>query len=188
MKSTLIIVSGFSCTGKTALARKIGKNLSLPVFSRDDFKESLFNSLGYSDREWSKKLGVASYKLLYLAVEKLLGTSNSLIVESNFKVEPDTEKLKRLKAIYQCSLIQIHCYVEIPLALARFKQRAESGKRHPGHVDHLNYEEMKHNFNKGGYEIVDICDLTIKVNTTNFKEIDYHNILNQTQSYLQIHL
>ena len=184
MTSTLIIVSGFSCTGKTALARKIGKSLSLPVFGRDDFKESLFNSLGYSDRQWSKKLGVASYKLLYLAIEKLLGTGNSLIVESNFKVKSDTEKLKRLKAIYQCSLIQIHCYVEIPLALARFRQRAESGKRHPGHVDRLNYEEMECNFNKGGYEIIDICDLTIKVDTTNFEEIDYHNILNQIQNYL----
>lgn len=188
MKSTLIIVSGFSCTGKTALARKIGSNLSLPVFGRDDFKESLFDSLGYSDREWSKKLGIASYRLLYLAVEKLLGTGNSLIVESNFKVEPDTEKLKRLKAIYQCSLIQIHCYIEIPLALARFKQRAESGERHPGHVDRLNYEEMEYNFKKGGYEIIDICDLTIKVNTTNFEEVDRDSIINQIQSYLQIHL
>ena len=61
MKQTLIIVSGFSCSGKTTLASKIGNHFALPVLDRDDFKESLFDSLGYSDRQWSKKLGYASY-------------------------------------------------------------------------------------------------------------------------------
>ena len=65
IKSLLIIVSGFSCTGKTTLANKIAKRYSLPLISRDDLKESLYDSLGYSDTEWSNKLGVASYHLLY---------------------------------------------------------------------------------------------------------------------------
>ncbi len=127
MKPTLIIISGFSCTGKTVLAKKIGKRFSLPAIGRDDLKESLYDSLGYSDRKWSKKLGVDSYKLLYLTTEKLLTANSSIIVESNFKVKSDTEKLKILKDKYQCNLLQIHCYIPIPLALARFKQKAQSG-------------------------------------------------------------
>ena len=184
MKPTLIIISGFSCTGKTALAKKIGKYYSLPVIGRDDFQESLYNSLGYSDREWSKKLGAASYDLLYLFTEKLLATGNSIIVESNFKSETDTEKLKQLKDTYQCYLLQIHCYVEIPLALKRFKQRAESGERHPGHVDHLIYEEMELNLKQGGYEILDICDRTFKLDTTHFEHINYEAIFKMLQDYL----
>lgn len=172
MKPVLIIISGFSCTGKTALAQKLGKHFSLPVMGRDDFKESLYNSLGYSDREWSKKLGISSYQLLYLMAEKLLASGNSIVVESNFKVELDTQKLQRLKDKYQCCLLQIHCHVEIPLALARFKHRAQSGERHPGHVDHLNYEEMEYNFKRGGYEILDICDRTLRIDTTNFEQIN----------------
>ena len=97
MKPSLIIISGFSCTGKSTLAQKIGKHYSLPVFGRDDFKESLFDSLGYSDRDRSKEFGIASYKLLYLTTEKILTGGNSLVVESNFKVHPDTEKLTVLK-------------------------------------------------------------------------------------------
>jgi predicted kinase len=71
MKTLLILISGFSCTGKTTLARKIAEKYSLPLISRDDIKESLFDSLGYSDREWSKKLGIASYDLLYFFTEQL---------------------------------------------------------------------------------------------------------------------
>lgn len=184
MKQTLIIVSGFSCTGKTTLANKIGNYFSLPVFGRDDFKESLFDSLGYSDREWSKKLGCASYDLLYLMTEKLLSKKLSVIVESNFKVKHDTKKLKELKEKYQCYLLQIHCYVSIPLALTRFEYRANSNQRHPGHVDKLNLEEMEFNFNQGGYEILEICDRTLKLDTTNFKCIDYEAIFNEVENYL----
>lgn len=174
--TTLIIVSGYSCTGKTALAKKLGNKFCLPAIGRDDFKESLYDSLGYSDREWSKKLGVTSYRLLYLMTEKILGSDSSIIVESNFKVKPDTEKLKQLKNKYQCYLLQIYCHVEISLALSMFKNRAISGERHPGHVDHLNYDEMEFNFKQGGYKILDICDRTLQVDTTNFEQIDYRGI------------
>lgn len=37
-KSLLIIISGFSCTGKTTLAKKIAKRYSLPLISRDEIK------------------------------------------------------------------------------------------------------------------------------------------------------
>jgi predicted kinase len=184
MKSTLVIVSGFSCTGKTALAKKIGHHFSLPVFGRDDLKESLFDSLGYSHREWSKKLGIASYLLLYLVAAKLLATGHSLVIESNFTREADSKKNKSLREIYHCQIIQVHCYTQPILALARFKQRAEAGERHSGHVDHVIYEEMERNFKRGDYEIFDTGDSTIKVNTTNFQDINYELIFTEIQSYL----
>ena len=36
MKSLLIVVSGFSCTGKTTLAKKIAERYSLPLISRTE--------------------------------------------------------------------------------------------------------------------------------------------------------
>ncbi len=144
----------------------------------------MYDSLGYSDRQWSKQLGVASYNLLYLFTEKLLAKGSSIIVESNFKLEPDTKKFKKLKDRYQCYLLQIHCYVEISLALRRFQHRVQSGERHPGHVDHLNYDEMKFNFQQGGYKILDICDRTLEIDTTNFEQINYKAIFSLIQDYL----
>lgn len=185
MKPILIIISGFSGTGKTTLARKIGREFSLPVIGRDDFKESLYDSLGYSDRDWSKKLGFASYKLLYLATEKLLDAGNSVIIESNFKVKTDTDKLQKTKDKHQCFLFQIHCHTDISLALERFKKRAESGTRHPGHADASIYDEMERNLNKGGYEILNVCDRTLKIDTTNFEKIDYGSIFSVIRDYLE---
>ncbi|MGK7949981.1 MAG: AAA family ATPase [Xenococcaceae cyanobacterium] len=176
MNNLLIVVSGFSCTGKTTLAKKIAQRYSLPLISRDDIKESLYNSLGYSDRKWSKKLGIASYDILYLFTEQLLANKKSLVIESNFKSAVDTAKLLNLKNKYQFNSLQIHCYTEIAIALQRFKHRATSGARHPGHVDHLIYEEMESNWKQVGYEILKVCDLTLKIDTTDFSLIDYEKI------------
>jgi uridine kinase len=94
MKPILILISGFSCTGKTTLAKKIANRYSLPIIGRDEIKESLYDSLGYSDRDWSKKLGIASYDLLYLFINKLLENKQSLITESNFKRKDSGIKLR----------------------------------------------------------------------------------------------
>lgn len=61
MTSVLIIVLGPPCAGKTTLARRIAQEFQLPLIAKDDIKESLFDSLGWRDREWSKKLGRATF-------------------------------------------------------------------------------------------------------------------------------
>jgi cytidylate kinase len=176
MKPILILISGFSCTGKTTLARKISKRYSLPLIGRDDIKESLYNSLGYSNREWSTKLGVASYNLLYLFIEQLLANQQSLIIESNFKSEIDTAKLLNFKNKYQFNCLQIYCYTSVEIAIQRFKNRSISGERHPGHVDYLIYEEMEKILTQGSYELLDVCNYTLKIDTTNFNLVDYEKI------------
>lgn len=183
MKPILILISGFSCTGKTTLAKKIAQRYSLPLIGRDDIKESLYNSLGYSDREWSKKLGATSYDLLYLFIEQLLANKQSLLVESNFKSETDTTKLLNLQSKYRFSLLQIHCYTSEAIALQRFKNRAISGERHPGHVDHLIYDEMAENLKKGSYDL-DVGNDTLKIDTTNFNLIDYEKIFTTIETNL----
>jgi hypothetical protein len=109
-------------------------------------------------------------------INKLLENKQSLITESNFKLKTDTTKLLKLKSKYQFNLVQIHCYTSVEIALQRFKKRAVSEERHPGHVDCLIYEEMEENWRLGGYEILDICDRTIKIDTTDFNSIDYDKI------------
>ena len=54
----LIVVTGAPCAGKTTLARRIAETFRLPLIAKDDIKESLFDSLGWKDREWSKQLGL----------------------------------------------------------------------------------------------------------------------------------
>jgi glucokinase len=55
--------------GKTTVARALGRALGLPVFSKDDLKETLADVLerppGVDEREWSRRLGVAAGESLW---------------------------------------------------------------------------------------------------------------------------
>ena len=68
----LIIVTGPPGTGKTTLSRQIAAHFDLPLLNRDAFKEILFDTLGWSDRAWSQRLGGASYNALFAQLRPLL--------------------------------------------------------------------------------------------------------------------
>jgi len=80
----LVVVTGPPGASKSTLARVLANELRLPLVSKDDVKETLFESLGWSDRDWSRRLGAAAYDLLFLVAGELLRSGVSAIVEANF--------------------------------------------------------------------------------------------------------
>lgn len=181
---TLIIVSGPPCTGKTTLAHKIADQFHLPFVNKDDIKESLFNSLGTKDRAWSKQLGISSYQLLYYFTESILKAGHSLVVESNFRPEYDSEKFRDLITKYSITPFQIQCQTQGDVLFARFKERSESGERHPGHVDYLNYSEFEADILKGSYNPLEIGGEVTYIDTTDFSKIDYHGLYERIRNKL----
>lgn len=176
MKPLLIIVSGFSCTGKTTLAQKIAQEFNLPLIGRDNIKEVLFDSLGWEDKAWSKKLGSTSYRLLYYFIDTQLSVSQSLIVESNFQPKFDNKYFQGFKTKYQAKILQIYCKTDPQILFKRYQERTDSGERHPGHVDHLNYAEYQENLNQNNYGFLAVGNHLVEVETTDFNSIDYQKI------------
>lgn len=183
VKNTLIIIEGLSCTGKSLLAEKISDEFKLPYFSKDMFKEMMFDKIGYSDRQWSQKLGRAAYDILFLIAEKLLAAGQSLILESNFKPEYDKSRFEDLKRKYPVKIIEVLCFAEGRVLFERFKERALSGKRHPGHVDHLCLEEQEKILMKGRAEPMGVGDL-IEVETSDLSKIDYSKVVDRIRQKL----
>ena len=180
----LIIISGPPGAGKTTLGEKIAEKFRLPFISKDGIKELLFDSLGIKDREWSKNLGISSYGLLYYFLESLLRAGNSLIVESNFKPEYDSEKVLKLVKKYDFTPLQVQCKTNGNVLLERFKKRSESSERHSGHADHLNYLEFEESLLKGVYEPLEIGGDVTYIDTTDFNEIDYDGLYKKIQDLM----
>lgn len=172
----MLIISGLPCTGKTTIGKKISESFKLPMISKDEIKESLFDSLGWKDREWSKKLGMATYPILYSFCEEQLKNGKSFIIESNFNPSFDNEKLNQLRSNYEARLVVVHCECEGSTLFERFKKRSESGKRHPGHRDHLNYDEFRNVMLSGKFEVLDVGAEIFRLDTTSFDEVNLEDL------------
>ena len=174
-KRVLIIVAGPPCTGKTTLAKKIAAKFNLLLLYKDGIKEPLMDSLGAENREESRKIGIATYKLLYVLFESVMRTGNSFVIESNFYAEYDSEKLSSLIRKYVYTAVQIQCRTESKVLFERYMKRANSGDRHPGHFD-MQYRNIESVLMKGYTEPLKIDGRLIDLDTTDFERIDYENL------------
>jgi predicted kinase len=182
-KPVLLIITGAPASGKTTLGRRLAVDLCLPFIGKDDIKETLFDSLGWKDRDWSRQLGLATYQLLYYFVDTELRAGKSLVVESNFRPEYDAAKFLKLHQQYDFEPVQIFCRAADQVLHERVRRRALSGERHPGHVDHVLYEEMQSVPVQAGYDPLPIGGAVITVDTTELAGVDYGAILQEIRSF-----
>jgi hypothetical protein len=149
---------------------------------KDTIKESLFETLGAdcrqsaSDRAWSRRLGGASMELLYLYVESQVAAGRSCVVEGNFDAAFATPAFRRLAARYPFLPIQIDCVADPAVLAARFRERALSGERHPGHQDHLPPDPQLDRPIPGRLETLDIGGHVIEVEMSDFAQLDYDDL------------
>jgi predicted kinase len=81
--SLCLIITGAPASGQTTVGRQLARALGNPYLSKDLLKETLFDTLGWSDRDWSRRLGGASIALLLRSAEALLEVGQSIALESN---------------------------------------------------------------------------------------------------------
>jgi predicted kinase len=166
----VVIISGPPASGKTTLAMRLASELGMPFVSRDAYKELLFDKLGWSDRAWSRKLGGASWELLYQVLDLLLTASAACVVEANFHEALSGDRLRRLQQRHAFRTVQVICQTDDATLLARFQARSTNGSRHPGHVDHLNRAELEERLRKRLDYSPGLVGQQILFDTTQFDE------------------
>jgi predicted kinase len=146
-------------SGKTTLARALGVRLELPIIEKDTLKETLYDSLGVGDVEWSQQLGTASYALIVSVASELLRANVSLIAEANFfrGSEPMFSELPPHR------LVQVHCGAPIETLVERYRSRPA---RHPGHLDAERVDELRARSASGLNGPLDLKGTLIELDTT----------------------
>ena len=182
--SSVIIINGMPCTGKTFLAAFLAKRLAVPLITKDGIKEALFEALGYSDLTWSRSLGKASFVLIYHFAEVELEAGRSIIIEGNFHAEAAGVEFGRLQRTYGFSALQILCTTEPAALLERFRERSVSDERHPGHLDAQLYDDFGATVDKGEWPPIPIEGELIRLDTTNFANIDYETLARRVAGFL----
>lgn len=179
-QSLMIIVTGTSATGKTVLSKNIANKFKLPIINKDEIKELLFDNLGIKDEEWAVKLGMTSFKLTYLFVEKLCETGNTFIAEGNFENKYATKIFSYIKSKYNYKVLQIYCYAKVEVLYDRYIKRDNSGERHPGHIIQINgLEGFKNRVTNKNFRL-DVDDsINIDIDTTKFEDIKLQQIYDE---------
>ena len=170
-RGRLVIIGGAPATGKTTLALALGTSLGLPVLTKDDIKEALAEPFATGDREWSRKLGLAAYSVLFAVAERILGARHGLILETNFRSDISDTPLRALARSAPTAVIV--CRVSSALRRARFEERAARG-RHRVHIDSAVLEE----WNEDDSEfLIDIGAPRLIVDTTDGYAPDVERIV-----------
>lgn len=178
----LIIVNGLPGTGKSTLAKKLADELSLPIIMKDGIKEFLFDALGTKDRAWSGELGKFSYKYLYELTDFMLENGHSVIIENAFERKYSKPAIQQIiEKNKPDNVYEIYCFTDATTRRNRYKERNESGNRHIGHVDHLNYLSDSDPEPTEKYAPLDVGALT-KIDTTDFKNVKTMDILANIKS------
>ena len=169
----LVVVSGAPGTGKTTMGRRLAADLRIPYLGKDLIKESLFDSLGTKDREWSAKLGIASIELLFKLVESHLEAHQSLVAEMNFRKELEPGQVELLRKKYRFKAVEVHRKTDGQVLCSRLKQRGGSSERHPGHADAEMLEEIGEALRDGVFGPLALGGAVFEVDTTAFERVDY---------------
>lgn len=183
-KPKLILIMGLPATGKTMLSQKVSETFNLPLISRDEIKVQIMDKVGRGDREWSKKVGQASYSLLDYVTEQITRSKSSFILESDFAPEFANEKFNRIH-LQGYDIIQIICSANSDVIIDRWKKRATEDSSHPSSTEgEQGLNEVLEAISKGQRQPLDVPSEIIHVDTNDTPHIDNSNVINQLQTLL----
>ena len=174
----LILITGPPAAGKTVLARNLADRLQLPLIAKDTLKERLYDSLGFENPDLNKKLGGATFDLLYDLVEEQLRAGRSLIVEAAFWRESASEMLLRIIDKTPARPIEIHFTARTEVLVSRFAQREITYDRHPGHKtgESVDRDALRGIIKSGRYNPLCLTHEVTIIDTSDFGPADFNQI------------
>ncbi|MGF0032922.1 AAA family ATPase [Bariatricus sp. SGI.154] len=191
-----ILITGIPASGKSTMAEFLANHLNLPVISKDNIKELMYDVIGFRSREEKVRLGIASMDIMYYMAEQLMKRQQPFILENNFE-NISREGLLAILEKYSYTAITVTLTGDYKKIYQRFLERNDSPDRHRGHVVNqcypergtpgdvtsISYEGFVAGITNRGMDCFVANGPHIIVDTTDFGKIDREEILDKIIEY-----
>lgn len=182
---------GGPATGKTTVSTKLARSLQIPYLSKDGIKEVIFDEIGLpsamdtADPLPGQRMDNAAVSILFYLIERQLESCCPFIVDCNFRRQ-HSDTMRTIISRYSVTPFQILCQAEGSELADRYKRRAETGERHPGHPDKIlaqnfNLDELSNLYQNP----LDIDGHVLELDSTRFGEQDYTEFLKNLRKILK---
>jgi predicted kinase len=146
----VVIITGAPGTGKTVLATRLSRELGLPLLTKDAIKEAMIEALPVPNRDASRQVGAAAFRVVFALSQSLLDAGVGIVLEGPFAHPQADAELRGL--CRNARPVLIHCVAPADLVVQRYRDRFESGQRHPGHFDAAILSGLAARIQAGEYE------------------------------------
>ncbi|MBQ2990068.1 MAG: AAA family ATPase [Clostridia bacterium] len=151
----LILIVGMPASGKSYFARTCGAHFGYPVLEKDEFKEILFDTLGFDCYAVKRRMDYTATLETLHAAEAMLKAGQSVIIVNNFR-DDNKQAVLDLIERYRCACVTVFFGGDSDAFYRRYVERDNKHLRHLGHVlqdrypplpgDSLDYEMTREEF------------------------------------------
>ena len=162
----VVVVHGPPGAGKSRLTRDLSISTGLAYFDRDEIKDTIFDNVGYSDRDWSMAVGSASWEVLATLADRLIRARVAFIVESNISPGPFSERIRAAALETNMPVASLHVTASHEVLWDRFDRRRRDGGRHPGHTGFTDRSEFLAELSSRDWSPIDFGGPKLQIDTT----------------------
>lgn len=163
------------------MASRIATGFGFVLVAKDEIKERLFDILGSGNEDWSHQLGLAAMMLLYDHAEAALSAGVSVVMEANFDPAFAGDELTELVERTGARPIRIILQADPEVIVARYRERADSDDRHPGHASDEEVEPEQF----PPYEPPEIAGPLLEYDCTDVARLDENLVLEEVEAALR---
>ncbi len=127
----LILVNGVPASGKSTVAEAIAASGPWPLLGLDTIKEALFAHLGTGDREYNRKMGRASYQVMFASAGRF-PPGLTVVMDAWFGFQPEEVLHGHLERAGNPDVVQVWCHAPAANIGRRYASRV--GERSSGHL------------------------------------------------------
>lgn len=196
-----ILISGIPASGKSYFSEYLSCYLDVPSISKDNIKEILFDTIGFSSREEKIHLDdAATLSMLYCA-ECFMKHNKVFIMESNFDKKSKPQLVELINQ-YNYKSITVSLTGEYTTIYKRLILRNKSSERHPGHIvndyyprevvekdyDAISFENFVDEIEKREMDAFCVGDICLRIDTTRIKEVNWESVANVVKNDVSSYL